>query len=75
MPGSFMAISDLPNILVDCKTLTSKDGIKIHFIDFDWAGRQGEAVYPMRVNNVTVRRPEGEPILVEHDMAMVKFLL
>ncbi|KAF8336168.1 hypothetical protein F5887DRAFT_841756, partial [Amanita rubescens] len=64
-----------PNVLVDCRTLTSKDGIKIHFIDFDWAGRQGEAIYPMRVNNVTVRRPEGasdgKPILVEHDIAMV----
>ena len=67
------------NILVDCRTLTSKDGIKIHFIDFDWAGRQGEAVYPIRVNRVTVWRPEGasdgKPILVEHDMAMVNSLL
>ena len=67
------------NILVDRGTLTSKDGIKIHFIDFDWAGRQGEAVYPMRVNKVTVWRPEGasdgQPILVEHDVAMVDYLL
>ena len=68
-----------PNVLVDSRMLTSKDGIKIHFIDFDWAGRQGEAVYPMRVNRVTVWRPEGasdgKPILVEHDMAMVNHLL
>ena len=69
------------NLLVDRRTLTSKDGFKIHFIDFDWAGRQGEAVYPMRVNNVTVpsQRPEGasdgKPILVEHDMAMANSLL
>ena len=67
------------NLLVDRRTLTSKDGIKIHFIDFDWAGRQGEAVYPMRVNNVTVWRPEGasdgKPILAEHDIAMVNSLL
>jgi serine/threonine protein kinase len=67
------------NLLVDRSTLTSKDGIKIHFIDFDWAGRQGEAVYPMCVNRVTVRRPEGasdgKPILVEHDIAMVNSLV
>ncbi|KIK03232.1 hypothetical protein K443DRAFT_5494 [Laccaria amethystina LaAM-08-1] len=67
------------NVLVDCRMPTSKDGIKIHFIDFDWAGRQGEAVYPMRVNRVTVRRPEGvsdgKPILVEHDMAMWTLVL
>jgi hypothetical protein len=67
------------NVLVDCRMPTSKDGIKIHFIDFDWAGRQGEAVYPMRVNRATVWRPEGasdgKPILVEHDMAMVNSLL
>ena len=63
------------NVLVDCRVSTSKDGIKIHLIDFDWAGRQGEVVYPMGVNTVTVRRPEGaldgKPILVEHDLAMV----
>ena len=60
------------NVLVES---TSKDVIKIHLIDFDWAGRQGEVVYPMGVNTVTVRRPEGaldgKPILVEHDLAMV----
>jgi hypothetical protein len=68
-----------PNVLVDCRVPTSKDGIKIHFIDFDWAGRQGEAVYPMRVNTVTVWRPEGasdgKPILVEHGMAIVNSFL
>lgn len=63
------------NVLVDCGMSTSKDDIKIHLIDFDWAGRQGEVVYPMGVNTVTVRRPEGaldgKPILVEHDLVMV----
>ncbi|KAF8343709.1 hypothetical protein F5887DRAFT_1206316 [Amanita rubescens] len=57
------------NVLVDCGT-SNKDGIKIHFIDFDWAGRQREAVYPTRVNKVTVWRPEGasdgKPVLYLH---------
>lgn len=67
-----------PNVLVNCRMPTSTDGIKIYFIDFDWAGCQGEAVYPTRVNTVSVRRPEGvsdgKPILVEHDLAMIKLL-
>lgn len=30
----------LCNVLVDCRMSTSEDGSRIHFIDFDWAGRQ-----------------------------------
>ncbi len=65
------------NILIDLESLDSDD-VKIHFVDFDWAGRIGEAKYPYGINGITVRRPEGakggELIAVEHDKVMVSFL-
>jgi serine/threonine protein kinase len=46
------------NILMDFDSLESDD-VKIHFVDFDWAGRIGEAKYPSDINGITVKRPEG----------------
>jgi len=43
-------------------------------IDFDWAGKEGEARYPMNVNRNNIRRPEGArdglPIKQKHDLEM-----
>ncbi|TDL21488.1 hypothetical protein BD410DRAFT_293171 [Rickenella mellea] len=44
------------NILIDPKSLESDD-VKVHLIDFDWAGRIGEAKYPID----TTRRLCGVP--------------
>jgi serine/threonine protein kinase len=47
----------------------------VMLVDFDWAGRIGEARYPMNVNREDVFRPEGafdnELILADHDMWML----
>jgi serine/threonine protein kinase len=65
------------NILVDLGSLDSDD-VKVHLVDFDWAGLIGEARYPIGVNGKTVKRPEGaedgEIITIEHDNAMVSYL-
>jgi hypothetical protein len=51
-----------------------------HFmlLDFDWAGPIDQTYYPALVNCHQVRRPEGardgKKILVEHDLAMLKYL-
>jgi serine/threonine protein kinase len=65
------------NILVDIGSLASED-VAIHLIDFDWAGRLGEAKYPIEVNKTTMRRPvevEGGGLITkEHDLKMVSYL-
>jgi serine/threonine protein kinase len=65
------------NILIDLESLDSND-VRIHFVDFDWAGRIGKAKYPLDINRITVRRPEGieggKLITVEHDKAMLSYL-
>jgi RIO-like serine/threonine protein kinase len=65
------------NILIDLESLDSDD-VGIHFVDFDWAGRIGEANYPDDINGFTVKRPEGAEggklITVEHDKMMVSYL-
>ena len=57
------------NILVNTESC-----IQIHIIDFDWAGRIGEATYPLEVNTVTLKRPMdvtgGGQILQRHDIEM-----
>ncbi len=40
------------NILVDRSSLASEE-VKIHFLDFDWAGRIEEAKYPIGINRET----------------------
>jgi serine/threonine protein kinase len=65
------------NILIDLESLDSND-VRIHFVDFDWAGRIGETKYPDDINRITVRRPEGieggKLITMEHDKAMLTCL-
>jgi hypothetical protein len=59
-----------PNILV------SKDGPKI--LDFDWAGRIGEPIYPRVLNRRDIRWPTGAVvralITIEHDIFMLEQL-
>lgn len=65
------------NILIDPTSLAS-DEVKLHFIDFDWAGRSGEAKYPLNINTVSVHRPDGDQyhayITQAHDKEMVQHL-
>lgn len=62
------------NILVEVKTINAKD-IRMHIVDFDWAGKTGETVYPFGVNCTTVKRAPsvggGVSILKEHDEFMI----
>ncbi|KAG6877125.1 hypothetical protein C0993_010077 [Termitomyces sp. T159_Od127] len=45
------------NFLVDIASLED-DVVRVHLIDFDWAGRIGEAKYPSGLNYTTVKRPK-----------------
>ena len=60
----------------DDEEVTPKTNFKL--IDFDWAGRIGEAKYPMYVNRQGIRRPQnardGREILKTDDLEMLKFL-
>jgi hypothetical protein len=50
----------------------------IAFIDFDWAGKVGEAVYPSPMNPVINWHGDAKPggeILPDHDMHMLKLEL
>ncbi|KAK1227057.1 hypothetical protein PQX77_009967 [Marasmius sp. AFHP31] len=66
------------NLLVDEKSLTAGGDVKVYFLDFDWAGRVGDAKYPFRVNTSTMTRPsgvEGGGIITKaHDVEMVSYL-
>ena len=50
----------------------------IKFVDWDWAGRIGEATYPHNVNSQSVARPDGaescREIKAEHDLGMIELL-
>jgi Lipopolysaccharide kinase (Kdo/WaaP) family len=52
--------------------------LPIAILDFDWSGKPGEIFYPFRINRQTVQRPNGvyggKPILVEHDIEMLRRL-
>ncbi|TFK50474.1 hypothetical protein OE88DRAFT_1808792 [Heliocybe sulcata] len=65
------------NLLVDVQSLESED-VAIHLIDFDWAGRIGEAKYPLGINRTSVKRPagvEGGALIAEsHDIGMLSYL-
>lgn len=65
------------NILIDTNSLDA-DNVKLHFIDFDWAGRVERVKYPMGVNTTSVKRPATVKydalITKEHDIAMVENL-
>ena len=63
----------------DVNIMASKTGNKqFMIVDFDWAGKVGEALYPACVNTETIVRPEkeldGKPILPMHDMFMLEEL-
>ena len=51
----------------------------IMLVDFDWAGVIGEVRYPMNVNNVDIKRPDGahdnELVVAQHDMLMIDLCL
>ena len=67
--------------LQDCNMMCTKEGgaCRILLLDFDCAGRPGEAQYPLGLNQETVRRPAGVCgrgiIQTEDDNAMVNLLL
>ncbi|CAG7849900.1 SubName: Full=Uncharacterized protein {ECO:0000313/EMBL:CCA77651.1} [Serendipita indica DSM 11827] len=55
------------------------DGIgmrNVKLVDFDWAGKDGEARYPANVNYEQIVRPkdarDGLPITKEHDLEMIE---
>ena len=60
----------------DCRTIHKHaDGTyPLCFIDLDWAGLAGEAVYPPFMNHTHIKWPEGVrtgvPVLAEHDISM-----
>lgn len=62
-----------PNIFV--RVLADRE-VEVCFIDFDWSGREGEAVYPLFLNESTipwhVADPVGKPVLQQHDDHMMK---
>ena len=68
------------NILVDRASLACIDAsdVKIHFVDFDFAGKIGEVKYPIGVHTKTVKRPDnveaGVLITREHDEWMATHL-
>ncbi|CAG7853847.1 SubName: Full=Uncharacterized protein {ECO:0000313/EMBL:CCA77651.1} [Serendipita indica DSM 11827] len=64
------------NIMV-CRWWDDDIGMKnVKLIDFDWAGRVGEARYPANVNYTEIMRPEdakdGLVIKKEHDLEMLE---
>ncbi|KAF8325651.1 uncharacterized protein EI90DRAFT_2931653, partial [Cantharellus anzutake] len=59
--------------------MVRKDGKPgILLVNFDWAGKIGEVRYPMNVNDVEIKRPEGasddQLIKAEHDIAMIGYM-
>ncbi|KAF7970321.1 hypothetical protein HWV62_24398 [Athelia sp. TMB] len=67
------------NLLVDRASLGATAGdVKIHLIDYDWAGLDGEATYPIGINRSSVTRPDGAEggklITKAHDIEMISYL-
>jgi hypothetical protein len=64
--------------LIFLSTSSRSDDVKIHLIDFDWAGPIGEAKYPAAVNKITVKCFNGVEggglIAKQHDIEMAPFL-
>lgn len=67
------------NLLIDRASLdgTASD-VKIHVIDYDWAGPDGDATYPIGINRSSVTRPDGAEdgklITKAHDIEMISYL-
>jgi hypothetical protein len=55
--------------------ITNGPTLAVMLVNLDWAGRIGEARYPVNANREEVYRPEGavddEFILADHDMLML----
>jgi len=67
------------NLLVDRASLDGPASeVKIHVIDYDWAGLDGSAMYPIGINRSSVKRPDGaeggELIAKAHDLDMISYL-
>ena len=62
------------NIIVE----EESDYLRVHLLDFDWAGKESEAKYPLFLNNRSIKRHPGAvgncPILKSHDEYMLKVL-
>ena len=59
--------------------MVERDGLGFMLLDFDWAGKIGEAKYPMNVYvGPDLWRPnevcDGELIRAEHDLQMLNAL-
>ena len=50
--------------------------LEVCFIDIDWSGQEGEAVYPLFLNGSTIAWPVADPVgkqvLQQHDHHMSK---
>ena len=56
-------------------TSTSAPALEVRFIDFDWGGKEGEAVYPAFMNkkaNWAIQNPDCTPITQQHDVDMLQ---
>jgi len=55
--------------------VTNGSTVEVMLVDFDWAGKIGEARYPMNINREDVYRPDdavdSARILAEHDLLML----
>ena len=55
--------------------VTNGPTVEVMLVDFDWAGKIGEARYPMNINREDVYRPDdavdSAHILAEHDLLML----
>ncbi|KAG2339563.1 hypothetical protein BDR05DRAFT_938849 [Suillus weaverae] len=55
-----------------------RDNKDFMLLDFDWAGPIEKARYPMYVNRITIRRPDGawdgEKIVAKHDLDMLEYI-
>ncbi|KAF5354926.1 hypothetical protein D9756_005660 [Leucocoprinus leucothites] len=64
------------NILIDDKALEHNEEFAVHLLEFNWAGRIGQAKYPTHINTEIVSRPEGvtvgADITVDDDLRCLK---
>lgn len=69
---------DIRNLNLMVRKGSNQDEWKVKIIDFDWAGKVGDARYPPNVNRREIRRPkgvkDGELILQEHDREMIEYI-
>lgn len=74
-------LCDSYRCLSDCRGVDRPfEAIRRLLLDFDWAGRIGEARYPMNLNRSEgLRRPDGACdgalILADHDIEMLEFII